>query len=49
MQGLTTPKIEGKFALRTSITGEIVMDDVFVPEENLLPERQRASGARSAA
>ena len=37
MAGLTTPKIEGKFALRASITGEIVMDDVFVPDENLLP------------
>ena len=38
MQGLTTPKIEGKFSLRVSITGEIVMNDVFVPDENLLPE-----------
>ncbi|MBC6404445.1 MAG: acyl-CoA dehydrogenase [Rhodospirillales bacterium] len=37
MDGLTTPKIEGKFSLRASITGEIVMDDVFVPEANLLP------------
>jgi len=37
MKGLTTPKIEGKFSLRASITGEIVMDEVFVPEENLLP------------
>ncbi len=37
MAGLTAPKIEGKFSLRTSITGEIVMDDVFVPDENLLP------------
>lgn len=37
MQGLSAPKIEGKLALRASITGEIVMDDVFVPEENLLP------------
>src|SRR6516225_10154746 len=36
-KGLSTPKIEGKFSLRTSITGEIVMDEVFVPEENLLP------------
>jgi len=36
-KGLTAPKIEGKFALRASITGEVVMDDVFVPEENLLP------------
>lgn len=37
MQGLSAPKIAGKFSLRASITGEIVMDDVFVPEENLLP------------
>ncbi len=36
MKGLTTPKIEGKMSLRASVTGEIVMDDVFVPEENLL-------------
>ena len=37
MKGLTSPKIEGKMSLRASITGEIVMDDVFVPEANLLP------------
>jgi glutaryl-CoA dehydrogenase len=37
MKGLTAPKIEGKMSLRASITGEIVMDGVFVPEENLLP------------
>ncbi|PIV72262.1 MAG: acyl-CoA dehydrogenase, partial [Rhodocyclales bacterium CG17_big_fil_post_rev_8_21_14_2_50_68_7] len=37
MKGLSAPKIEGKFSLRASITGEIVMDEVFVPEENLLP------------
>ena len=37
MEGLTTPKIEGKFSLRASVTGEIVMDEVFVPAENLLP------------
>src|ERR1700693_2539838 len=37
MKGLSAPKIEGKFSLRTSITGEIVMDEVFVPEENRLP------------
>jgi glutaryl-CoA dehydrogenase len=37
MKGLSTPKIEGKFSLRTSITGEIVMDEVFVPDANLLP------------
>ncbi|MGH7094248.1 MAG: acyl-CoA dehydrogenase family protein, partial [Stellaceae bacterium] len=37
MKGLSTPKIEGKFSLRTSVTGEIVMDEVLVPQENLLP------------
>ena len=37
MKGLSTPKISGKFSLRASITGEIVMDDVLVPEEALLP------------
>ena len=37
MEGLSAPKIEGKLALRTSITGEIVMDEVFVPEANMLP------------
>ena len=37
MKGLSAPKIEGKFSLRTSVTGEIVMDDVVVPQENLLP------------
>ncbi|MBT1064284.1 acyl-CoA dehydrogenase [Bowmanella sp. Y26] len=37
MEGLSAPKIEGKFSLRASITGEIVMDNVFVPEDNLLP------------
>ena len=37
MKGLSAPKIEGKFSLRASVTGEIVMDGVFVPEENMLP------------
>ena len=37
MTGLTAPKIEGKMSLRASVTGEIVMDGVFVPEENMLP------------
>ena len=37
MKGLSAPKIEGKMSLRASITGEIVMDDVFVSEEQLLP------------
>jgi len=37
MKGLATRKIQGKFSVRASPTGEIVMDNVFVPEENLLP------------
>jgi len=37
MNGLTSPKISGKFSLRASITGEIVMDNVFVPDDNILP------------
>ena len=37
MKGLSTPKIDGKVSLRASVTGEIAMDEVFVPEENLLP------------
>ena len=37
MKGLSAPKIEGKLALRASITGEIVMDEVFVSEDQLLP------------
>ena len=37
MNGLTAPKIKGKLSLRASITGEIVMDNVFVPDENLMP------------
>jgi len=36
--GLSTPKIEGKFSLRASITGEIVLDNVFVPEDNMFPD-----------
>ncbi len=37
MPGLSTPVIEGKFSMRASVTGQIVMEDVFVPQENLLP------------
>ena len=44
MAGLSAPKIEGKFALRASITGEIVMDNVFVPDENLLPNAKGLGG-----
>ncbi len=44
MAGLETPAIEGKLSLRASITGQIVMDGVFVPEENLLPGVQGLKG-----
>lgn len=44
MPGLSAPKIEGKFSLRASVTGEIVMEDVFVPDENLLPNVQGLAG-----
>jgi glutaryl-CoA dehydrogenase len=44
MKGLSAPKIEGKFSLRASITGEIVMDDVFVPEESRLPNVEGLKG-----
>jgi glutaryl-CoA dehydrogenase len=44
MEGFSTPKIEGKMSLRASITGEIVMDEVFVPEENRLPNAKGLGG-----
>lgn len=44
MKGLSAPKIDGKFSLRASITGEIVMDQVFVPDENLLPNVKGLKG-----
>jgi len=44
MKGLSAPKIEGKFSLRASVTGEIVMDDVFVPDENFLPNISGLAG-----
>jgi glutaryl-CoA dehydrogenase len=44
MDGLSAPKIEGKLALRASVTGEIVMEEVFVPEENLLPNVRGLKG-----
>jgi len=44
MPGFETPKIEGKFSLRASVTGEIVLNDVEVPEENLLPSAKGLSG-----
>jgi glutaryl-CoA dehydrogenase len=44
MAGFGTPKTEGKFSLRASVTGEIVMEDVFVPDENLLPNVKGLKG-----
>ena len=44
MKGLSAPKIEGKFSLRTSVTGEIVMDDVHVPKDHLLPNVEGLKG-----
>jgi hypothetical protein len=44
MKGLSAPAIHGKVGLRASITGEIVMDDVFCPEENAFPEVQGLKG-----
>ena len=44
MKGLSAPKIEGKFSLRASITGEIVMDDVIVSEDHLLPNVKGLKG-----
>jgi glutaryl-CoA dehydrogenase len=44
MKGLTFPKIEGKFSLRASTTGMIMMDEVFVPEENRLPGVKSLAG-----
>ena len=44
MKGLSAPKIEGKFSLRASVTGEIVMDKVFVPEANTFPDIRGLKG-----
>jgi glutaryl-CoA dehydrogenase len=44
MKGLETPKLEGKFSMRVSATGQIQMQDVAVPEENLLPGAQGLKG-----
>jgi len=46
-KGLSAPKIQGKLSLRASITGEIVMDGVFVPEENRLPNVEGLKGPMS--
>ena len=44
MAGLSAPKIEGKLSLRASVTGMIMMEDVFVPEENMLPDVEGLKG-----
>ena len=44
MDGFSTPKIEGKFSLRASVTGEIVLQDVFVPDANFLPNVKGLKG-----
>jgi len=44
MKGLSAPKIQGKFSLRISVTGEIVMDDVFAPDNSLLPNTTGLKG-----
>jgi glutaryl-CoA dehydrogenase len=43
-KGFSTPKIEGKLSLRTSVTGEVVLEDAFVPEDNLLPNVSGLAG-----
>ncbi|CAO3411044.1 acyl-CoA dehydrogenase [Azospirillum largimobile] len=43
-KGFSTPKIEGKLSLRASVTGEIVLDEAFVPDENLLPNATGLGG-----
>jgi len=43
-KGFSTPKIDGKLSLRASVTGEIVLDEAFVPEENLLPNVSGLAG-----
>ena len=43
-KGLSTPTLEGKFSLRASITGQIFLDNVFVPEDKMLPEVQSFKG-----
>jgi len=44
MKGLSAPKIEGKLSLRASITGQIIMEDVEVPAENMFPEVKGLKG-----
>ncbi len=44
MKGLSTPKLKNKLSLRASVTGEVVLEDVFVPDENYLPEARGLGG-----
>lgn len=44
MQGFSTPTIQGKMSLRASVTGEIILQDVFVPEDNILPDAEGLKG-----
>ncbi|HBP14390.1 MAG: acyl-CoA dehydrogenase [Pseudomonadota bacterium] len=44
MDGFSTPEIQGKMSLRASVTGQIVLEDVLVPEENLLPDAEGLGG-----
>lgn len=44
MKGLSTPEIKGKMSLRASVTGEVVMDNVFVPDENIFPDAKGLKG-----
>ena len=44
MDGFSTPEIQGKMSLRASVTGEIVLEDVLVPEDNLLPNAKGLGG-----
>ena len=44
MDGFSTPEIQGKMSLRASVTGQIVLEDVFVPEDNLLPNAEGLGG-----
>ena len=43
-EGFSTPKIEGKFSLRASVTGEIVLENVFIPDANILPNVKGLAG-----
>ncbi len=47
MEGFSAPKIEGKWSLRASITGELIFDNVYIPEENIFPEIKSMRGPLS--